>query len=39
MSLAIKTGLSYVRTPYVVVMDSDYTYPAIHNSRSLYKNT
>lgn len=29
-SLAIKTGLRYVRTPYVVVMDGDYTYPAIH---------
>lgn len=25
---AVKTGLKYVRTPYVVVMDGDYTYPA-----------
>lgn len=25
---AIKTGLRYVRTPYVLVMDGDYTYPA-----------
>ncbi|RLG79959.1 MAG: glycosyl transferase [Thermoprotei archaeon] len=29
-SLAIKTGLKYVKTPYVVVMDGDYTYPAKH---------
>lgn len=25
---AVRTGLKYVRTPYVVVMDGDYTYPA-----------
>lgn len=25
---AVKTGLRYVRTPYVLVMDGDYTYPA-----------
>ena len=29
-SLAIKTGLKYVKTPYVVVMDGDYSYPAKH---------
>jgi len=29
-ALAIKTGLKYVKTPYVVVMDGDYTYPAKH---------
>jgi len=29
-ALAIKTGLKYVRTPYVLVMDGDYTYPARH---------
>lgn len=25
---AVRTGLRYVRTPYVLVMDGDYTYPA-----------
>lgn len=25
---AVRTGLKYVRTPYVLVMDGDYTYPA-----------
>jgi dolichol-phosphate mannosyltransferase len=25
---AVRTALKYVRTPYVVVMDGDYTYPA-----------
>ncbi len=29
-ALAIKTGLKYVGTPYVVVMDGDYSYPAKH---------
>ena len=29
-ALAIKTGLKYVRTPYVLIMDGDYTYPAKH---------
>jgi len=27
-ALAIKTGLKYVNTPYVLVMDGDWTYPA-----------
>ncbi|WP_148677264.1 glycosyltransferase family 2 protein [Staphylothermus hellenicus] len=29
-ALAIKTGLKHVSTPYVLVMDGDYTYPAKH---------
>ncbi|WFO76349.1 glycosyltransferase [Desulfurococcaceae archaeon MEX13E-LK6-19] len=27
---AIRTGLKYVKTPYVAVIDGDYTYPAKH---------
>ncbi len=27
---AIKTGLEYIETPYVLIMDGDYTYPAEH---------
>ncbi len=29
-SMAIKTGLKYVKTKYTLVMDGDYTYPAKH---------
>ncbi len=27
---AVKTALKYVKTPYIALMDGDYTYPAIH---------
>jgi len=29
-ALAIKTALKHVKTPYILVMDGDYTYPAKH---------
>lgn len=29
-AMAIKTALRFVRTPYVLFMDGDYTYPAAH---------
>lgn len=34
-AMAIATGLKYVGTPYVVVMDGDYTYPASYIPRLL----
>lgn len=33
---AVKTGLKYVKTPYVVVIDGDYTYPAKYIPALLY---
>ena len=35
-SQAIKTAIKYIRTPYVLIMDGDYTYPAKY-IRDLYR--